>query len=93
MNNNNRSKEVESLLIRLATDQELQRKMVNSKSPEEALSIAQAAGFNVKLEDYEAYMSESTQLSDAELTEVSGGAGGGGSYVVTCCAPYVSCST
>lgn len=84
------SPQLEALLAKLKEDEGLRAAMLEAKTPEAALSTAKAAGFDVTQADYDAYMVSTSELSDAELTEVGGGTAG--TWIGTCCSPYVSCT-
>lgn len=85
------SQALEDFLAKVKSDPDLQAKILAATSADDALAVARDAGFELTLDDYDAYHAAGSELSDAELDEVAGGAGGG-SFVKTCCAPYVSCT-
>ena len=66
-----------ALLAKLKEDAGLREKLQGAKDLESALALAREAGFDVSKEDWVNYQSQQTQtaeLSDEELTRVSGGA-------------------
>ena len=66
-----------ALLAKLKEDAGLREKLQAAKDLESALVIAREAGFDVSKEDWVNYQSQQTQtaeLTDEELTRVSGGA-------------------
>ena len=85
------SQALEDFLAKVKADPDLQAKVLAAASAEDALAVAKEAGFELTLDDYDAYHAAGSELSEAELDEVAGGRSAG-SFIQTCCAPYVSCT-
>lgn len=84
------SQALEDFIDKVKSDPDLQAKIMAATSAEDALAVARSAGFELSLDDYDAYYSAGSELSDDELTEVAGGRGQS-SGLHTCCPLYVSC--
>ena len=77
------SEKVELDFLKKLKDQTLQKKMSSCKSPEEALKVVKAEGFDVGLKDFTESMQKlnrylkpkSGELSDTDLESVAGGRG------------------
>ena len=84
-----------ALLAKLKEDAGLREKLQGAKDLESALALAREAGFDVSKEDWVNYQSQQTQtaeLSDEELTRVSGGEYfGTKSYFECTLAPLIPC--
>ncbi len=86
------SQALEDFLAKVKADPDLQAKILAATSADDALAIARDAGFELTLDDYDAYNAAGSELSEEELNEVAGGGGARiASGKATCCAPYISC--
>jgi len=87
--------QLSALLAKLKQDAGLREKLKGAADLDAALALAQEAGFDVSKEDWVNYQSQQTQvadLSDEELTRVSGGKYlGTKSYFDCTMAPLVLC--
>ena len=77
------SEKVELEFLKKLKDKNFQAKLSAAKSPEDALKVVKAEGFNVGLQDFKDSMqklsdylkSKSGELSDSDLESVAGGRG------------------
>ena len=82
------SEKVELDFLKKLKDEKLQKKLAASKSPEEALKIVKAEGFDIGLKDFKDSMQKlngylkpkSGELSDSDLEYVAGGRSSQRSY-------------
>ena len=65
--------QLKSFLEKVKTDTSLQEKLKAAADSDAALAIAKEAGFAITAEDIQSMQSATTELSDDELEEVSGG--------------------
>ena len=67
---------IEQLMSALATDKDLAKKLSAAGTPEEAVKVAEAAGYTIsKNELLEAYKAKMATMSEEELANVAGGKG------------------
>ena len=67
---------IEQLMTALTTDKALSEKLSAAGTPEEAVKVAEAAGYTIsKNELLEAYKAKMATMSEDELANVAGGKG------------------
>ena len=73
---------VKGLLEKIGVDEEFQGKLIQAKSPEEALQVVQDAGFDFGMDEFKSLMQQvllyskqetGQELTDEELAMVAGG--------------------
>ena len=65
-------------MLALSSDEDLSDKLRNASSPDAAVEIAKAAGYEISAPELmEAYKSKMASMSEAELANVTGGKGDG----------------
>ena len=68
---------IEDLMSALSSDKALSDKLSEATSPDAAVEIAKAAGFEISAPELmEAYKTKMASMSEAELANVSGGKSG-----------------
>ena len=67
---------IDDLMVAISSNPELRQAMTGAANPEDAVKVAADAGYKVTSQELlEAYQSKMTDLSEDELSSISGGKG------------------